>query len=117
MFELCFLYTAFNELTCSIPTELGNLNKLESIYLNDNNLSGTIPTELVKLKFLSAKASVDAWKLNKGDIVVRTCRTCTYSHRTIVYKRLTAPGSIDFRALFLDPDLQRPTHLHRRQDV
>ena len=51
---------------------------------------------------LNQKTVVDAWKLRKGDVVVRTCSSCAASHRTIVYKRLTAPGSIDYRALFLD---------------
>ena len=62
----------------------------------------------VTLKGLSTKAVVDAWKLRKGDVVVRTCPSCAATHRTIVYKRLTAPGSIDYRALFLHTRASAP---------
>ena len=30
----------------SIPAELGNLDELRDLYLNNNQLSGTIPAEL-----------------------------------------------------------------------
>jgi Leucine-rich repeat (LRR) protein len=42
-----------NQLTSSIPTELGNLSKLESLNLSDNQLTGSIPTELVNLTKLT----------------------------------------------------------------
>ena len=42
-----------------------------------------------------------AWDLQVGDFVERTCPTCDGSHQTIVYRRLTNPGDIDFKNLFL----------------
>ena len=41
-----------NQLTGEIPTELGNLSNLQSLYLNYNQLSGEIPTELGNLSNL-----------------------------------------------------------------
>ena len=38
-----------NKLSGSIPAELGNLSKLEWLYINNNELSGSIPTELGNL--------------------------------------------------------------------
>jgi hypothetical protein len=38
-----------NNLSGSIPPELGNLTKLEDLWLRDNELSGPIPPELGKL--------------------------------------------------------------------
>ena len=47
---------AFNDLTGSIPAELGNLVQLESLHLRENGLTGSIPVELgslVNLTWLS----------------------------------------------------------------
>ncbi len=41
-----------NQLTGSIPTELGNLSNLEDLWLNSNQLTGSIPTELGNLSNL-----------------------------------------------------------------
>ena len=41
-----------NQLSGGIPTELGNLSNLRSLYLNYNQLSGEIPTELGNLSNL-----------------------------------------------------------------
>ena len=41
-----------NQLSGGIPTELGNLSNLQSLYLNHNQLSGEIPTELGNLSNL-----------------------------------------------------------------
>ncbi len=41
-----------NQLTGSIPTELGNLSNLEELELNSNQLTGSIPTELGNLSNL-----------------------------------------------------------------
>ena len=38
-----------NELTGSIPTELGNLINITQIDLDENNLNGTIPTEFGRM--------------------------------------------------------------------
>ena len=45
---------ATNNLVGTIPSELGNLTTLTSLYLNDNQLSGTIPAELANLTNLQA---------------------------------------------------------------
>ena len=39
----------FNDLSGSIPTEIGNLTYLETLDLSANNLSGSIPTEIGNL--------------------------------------------------------------------
>ncbi len=47
-----------NDLSGEIPKELGNLENLSSLYLGDNNLSGEIPPEfgnLKKLRYLSIR--------------------------------------------------------------
>ena len=41
-----------------IPAELGSLEKLERLWLSENNLSGRIPTELDEL------GSLNAWRLS-----------------------------------------------------
>ena len=45
-----------NELTGSIPSEIGNLTNLERLYLYDNQLTGSIPPEignLINLTYLN----------------------------------------------------------------
>ena len=43
----------------------------------------------------------DDWRLAVGDFIQRDCPACANSHKTIVYKRITDGGDIDFRNLFL----------------
>ncbi len=50
--NLEFLWLNINQLTGSIPTELGNLSNLESLWLYSNQLTGSIPTELGNLSNL-----------------------------------------------------------------
>jgi hypothetical protein len=45
----CFVSTAYYDLVGSIAPELGNLDSLESLILNDNCIYGTIPPELSEL--------------------------------------------------------------------
>ena len=52
MSNLTRLYLSGNQLTGTIPTELGNLSNLTVLSLWDNQLSGTIPTELGNLSNL-----------------------------------------------------------------
>ena len=44
----------FNNLSGTIPSELGNLTALTSLHLSGNNLNGTIPTELGNLTALTS---------------------------------------------------------------
>ena len=46
-----------NQLTGTLPTELGKLTKLEELYLHNNQLTGTIPTQLGNLANLRDAAS------------------------------------------------------------
>ena len=41
-----------NRLTGAIPTQLGRLTQLDTLFLMDNDLSGTIPSEIGKIKNL-----------------------------------------------------------------
>ena len=50
---------------------------------------------------LNNDSNQSAWNVQVGDFIERTCPTCACSHKTIVYKRLTNPGDIDFKNLFL----------------
>lgn len=50
--QLTFLDLDGNQLIGSIPPELGNLNLLTDLFLSWNQLSGTIPSELVQLSNL-----------------------------------------------------------------
>lgn len=50
--KLQSLVLYFNELSGAIPAELGRLSNLESLVLNDNQLSGLIPLELGRLSSL-----------------------------------------------------------------
>ncbi len=43
-----------NELTGAVPHQLGNLENLDYLYLNENDLTGTIPPELGSLENLTA---------------------------------------------------------------
>ena len=47
--QLTKLGLSMNELSGTIPPELGNLTNLEGLYLWDNELNGSIPSELGKL--------------------------------------------------------------------
>jgi len=42
----------FNQLTGSIPSEIGNLNSLQYLYLDENQLAGSIPSEIGNLNSL-----------------------------------------------------------------
>jgi hypothetical protein len=44
--ETYTLDLSYNQLTGSIPPEIGNLTNLTHLYLNDNQLSGIIPDEI-----------------------------------------------------------------------
>jgi len=50
--NLRYLYLYDNQLTGSIPSELGNLSNLTYLDLSDNQLTGSIPTELGNLSNL-----------------------------------------------------------------
>ena len=50
---------------------------------------------------LDEKKCPSAWSVKVGDVIERTCPTCGSGHKMIVYKRLTDPGTIDFKNLFL----------------
>ncbi len=50
--RVTLLLLSDNQLTGSIPTELGNLSNLEDLWLSDNQLTGSIPTELGNLSNL-----------------------------------------------------------------
>ena len=43
------LYLDYNNLTGTIPSEIGNLTQLKQLYLSSNNLTGTIPSEIGNL--------------------------------------------------------------------
>ena len=52
--QLGRLYLYSNQLAGSIPAELGNLGRLNTLYLFDNQLTGSIPAELSNLDYLEA---------------------------------------------------------------
>ena len=51
--SLTGLNLGYNQLSGTIPSELGNLSSLTGLYLYDNQLSGTIPSELGNLSSLT----------------------------------------------------------------
>ena len=69
LFDLVSLQLQRNELTGSIPAELGNLTSLGALQLNDNNLTGGLPEELS-----GARDLVALWIANNdiGGLVPRT---------------------------------------------
>jgi Leucine-rich repeat (LRR) protein len=56
-------YAGGNQLTGTIPSELGNLLNLTGLYLNDNQLTGPIPVELGRLVNLN-QLSIESNLLN-----------------------------------------------------
>ncbi len=61
--ELTEVYLRTNKLTGTIPAELGNLSKLMALDLEDNELTGTIPTELGNLSNLEEQLDLNSNKL------------------------------------------------------
>jgi hypothetical protein len=53
MTNLTYLSLGSNQLTSSIPIEIGNLVNLEGLYLNQNQLTGEIPPEIGNLTNLT----------------------------------------------------------------
>ena len=51
---------------------------------------------------MSKNNDADSWLMSQGYIIERKCPTCENDHKTIVYRRLTAPQGINFKNLFLD---------------
>jgi hypothetical protein len=51
--NLHYLYLSSNQLSGSIPPQLGNLTRLAFLYLNYNQLSGPLPQSLTNLRSLS----------------------------------------------------------------
>ena len=49
---LAYLALNDNELEGEIPTEIGNLNRLQTLQLHGNDLSGFLPTEFGRLTAL-----------------------------------------------------------------
>ena len=62
-----------------------------------------------KWKHLNSSNSKNDWLMSPGDIIQRTCVKCAETHKTIVYKRLTGPGEIDFKKLFLQDFREYPS--------
>jgi radical SAM superfamily enzyme len=57
----------------------------------------------------SINTKPDLWKsIHRGSYVRRVCTTCQDSHKDVIYKRLTAVGSIDFEDLFLSNWFDHP---------
>jgi hypothetical protein len=52
LYELISMDLASNQLTGSLPPELGNLNKLKYLYLRNNRLTGSIPAQIGNLTAL-----------------------------------------------------------------
>ena len=53
MANLTHLYLDNNQLTGSIPIEMGNLTNLKWVYLNNNQFNGEIPSEIGNLTNLN----------------------------------------------------------------
>ena len=53
-------------------------------------------------KSLDNTNSLADWRVLPGELLERKCDSCAATHKTIVYKRLTSPGKIDFKKLFLE---------------
>jgi len=50
--NLAFIHLAENQITGTIPTEIGALTKLQVLYLSSNRLTGTIPDEIKKCRII-----------------------------------------------------------------
>ena len=75
-------------------------NKMKPILRHERTLS--LPAnDRIQWTDLDQKNAVDEWNLQVDDMIQRTCSTCAASHKAIMYKRLTDPGTIDFKNLFL----------------
>ena len=61
-----------------------------------------LPIPKSKWVDLDSNNSPDEWQVSRGELLERKCDSCAATHKTIVYKRLTSPGKIDFKKLFLD---------------
>ena len=73
--QLQSLYLADNELTGYIPSELGAIRFLRKLELRNNDLSGTIPSEFLTYPFLS--------KLRKGQFLSMYAHP--FHHATLTY--------------------------------
>merc|ERR1712176_675099 len=68
-------------------------------------------TKLYGRGSLAGDTTPELWeKIDKGSYIKRICNSCsTSTHKSIIYKRLTAPGQIDFGKLFLSDWFSKPS--------
>ncbi|NJO17176.1 MAG: hypothetical protein HC877_15960 [Thioploca sp.] len=83
------LYLYSNQLTSSIPSELGNLSQLQELTLSNNQLSGSIPSELGNLSLLQ-HLSLDNNQLN-GSIPSELGNLSQLQHLNLDNNQLSGP--------------------------
>ena len=60
-----YFYLSYNELSSSIPTQLGQLINMETNFrLKENNLCSEVPTEVQALS-----SSVPSWQVTTGNSI------------------------------------------------
>ncbi|MFC2125859.1 leucine-rich repeat domain-containing protein [Bacteroidota bacterium] len=98
--NLQYLRLSNNELTGSIPPEIANPPNLYNIYLNDNQLTGSIPVEIGNITNLS---NLYLYNNQLSDSVPSSIVNCTNLYRLYIYNN----EIVDL------PDLSSLTNLDR----
>lgn len=64
--KLRTLDITFNDMSGTLPTDIGSMSRLESLWLSENSLSGQIPSEIGTLATLKVRLFDNLWNFMRA---------------------------------------------------